>query len=224
MARRRNRKLQSGGMLVGPSHEQGGIPAVVGGTTPIELEGGEYIVNKETVDEVGIQFFDKLNSTATTYHQGGYKPGKLPAPSRYTRGGRIMEQKRTKPVPTRRKGGSIPKKLTGGKISCPPGQAIMNGMCVSINGKDSYRIGGKVGVNKNKKLKAGGLVTNKNIGTKVKQTRGGPTDKNSHQHTAFIDIYGYGYTDTVNGHSHKIKNHIAVIECPTDIGCHTHEV
>ena len=35
-------KYQSGGYLQGPSHAQGGIPAMVGGTTPVELEGGEY--------------------------------------------------------------------------------------------------------------------------------------------------------------------------------------
>ena len=78
-----------GGYLVGPSHEQGGIPAIVGGTDPVELEGGEYIINAQTVEAVGQPFLDKLNSTQTEYHSGGYGYGQLPSPSIYEMGGRI---------------------------------------------------------------------------------------------------------------------------------------
>ena len=59
---RKRKKKQQGGMLRGPSHEQGGIPAVVGGNNPVELEGGEYIVNAQTVNAVGTQFLDQLNN------------------------------------------------------------------------------------------------------------------------------------------------------------------
>ena len=38
--------LADGGMLIGPSHENGGIPAYVKGFGPIEMEGYEYVVNK----------------------------------------------------------------------------------------------------------------------------------------------------------------------------------
>jgi hypothetical protein len=38
-------KLEDGGLLQGKSHKQGGIPI---GTTGIEVEGGEYVVNKKS--------------------------------------------------------------------------------------------------------------------------------------------------------------------------------
>lgn len=41
-------QMQDGGVLSGPSHAQGGIPAVVGRRTPVELEGGEAIINKRS--------------------------------------------------------------------------------------------------------------------------------------------------------------------------------
>ena len=57
------RHFSAGGMLVGPSHDDGGIQAIVDGTEPIEVEGGEFIINKQTVDAVGEEFLHKLNST-----------------------------------------------------------------------------------------------------------------------------------------------------------------
>ena len=89
MARRR--KKQSGGYLRGPSHERGGIAANVGGNEMIELEGGEYIVNAQTVNAVGTQFLDKLNSTQTSYHRGGFKSGQLPG-SNYRKGGKVRRK------------------------------------------------------------------------------------------------------------------------------------
>ena len=38
-------QYSAGGMLMGPSHENGGISAIVDGTEPIEVEGGEFIIN-----------------------------------------------------------------------------------------------------------------------------------------------------------------------------------
>ena len=89
----RPQKKNAGGMLHGPSHEQGGIPAIVGGSTPVELEGGEYIVNAQTVNAVGQPFLDKLNSTETEYHTGGYEQGQLPNPSNFDKGGRVKVNK-----------------------------------------------------------------------------------------------------------------------------------
>jgi hypothetical protein len=88
------RKKNAGGYLTGPSHEQGGIPATLQHGGEIELEGGEYIINAQTVNAVGTEFLDELNSTATSYHQGGYNPGELPNPSNYRRGGRVKRKKR----------------------------------------------------------------------------------------------------------------------------------
>jgi len=87
------RKKQSGGYLDGPSHEEGGIPATFQhGGAPIELEGGEYIINAQTVDALGTPFLDELNSTQTSYHQGGFQQGQLPSPSQYKSGGRVRKK------------------------------------------------------------------------------------------------------------------------------------
>jgi len=83
------KRKQAGGYLRGPSHERGGIPANVLGAPPVELEGGEYIINAQTVNAVGTQFLDELNSTSTSYSQGGFQRGQLPNPSRYKKGGKI---------------------------------------------------------------------------------------------------------------------------------------
>lgn len=45
-------KGQGGGLLEGESHDNGGIKAVVTDTNqPVELEGGEIIINKESSKE-----------------------------------------------------------------------------------------------------------------------------------------------------------------------------
>ena len=68
MARRKlprrgfRRGQQEGGLLVGPSHEQGGIGAVISGGEQVELEGGEYIINAQTVDALGVPFLDKIKN------------------------------------------------------------------------------------------------------------------------------------------------------------------
>ena len=55
-------KYADGGMLRGPSHDKGGIPAIVGGKKSVELEGGEFIIKKDTVDFIGAGFLSELNS------------------------------------------------------------------------------------------------------------------------------------------------------------------
>lgn len=105
-------KYSSGGMLVGPSHDDGGIQAIVDGTEPIEVEGGEFVINKQTVDAVGEEFLHKLNSTETTHHTGGYNAGQLPSPSNFKDGGKINNGRtkmrrggrRTTPKPIRKMG------------------------------------------------------------------------------------------------------------------------
>ena len=82
-----------GGYLKGPSHERGGIPAIVSGNNPIELEGGEYIMNAQTTKALGTEFLDKLNSTETTYHPGGFERGQLPSPSMYAGGGKVHNRR-----------------------------------------------------------------------------------------------------------------------------------
>ena len=46
-------KAQRGMITKGASHAQGGIPAIVGGNTAIELEGGEAIINKKSTEKFG---------------------------------------------------------------------------------------------------------------------------------------------------------------------------
>ena len=56
-------KMQKGGYLSGPKHTHGGIPAIIAGQEPVELEGGEYIVKASTVDAVGKENMDTFNKT-----------------------------------------------------------------------------------------------------------------------------------------------------------------
>jgi hypothetical protein len=48
-----NFKFAQGGYLSGKSHEMGGIP--------IEAEGGEYIINKNAVEKLGVPYLNYLN-------------------------------------------------------------------------------------------------------------------------------------------------------------------
>lgn len=53
--------MQKGGMLYGPSHSNGGIP--------IEAEGGEYIIKKESVNpqtEAALEYINKFGKLPTT--------------------------------------------------------------------------------------------------------------------------------------------------------------
>jgi tape measure domain-containing protein len=56
----------SGGMAVGKSHLSGGMPGVIRATgQPIEFEGGEYIINKRSVDMLGKSTLDLINNVRT---------------------------------------------------------------------------------------------------------------------------------------------------------------
>lgn len=56
------KKFAKGGMIKGPSHAQGGVPFTVQGRNGYEMEGGEYIINKEsTIKYKGL--LDLINGT-----------------------------------------------------------------------------------------------------------------------------------------------------------------
>lgn len=55
------KKYQRGGYISGPSHERGGVKAKVKGRKkPVELEGGEFVVNKESTKKHR-KMLDKIN-------------------------------------------------------------------------------------------------------------------------------------------------------------------
>lgn len=54
-------KLADGGLLVGPSHDQGGITGT-GRFGNVEVEGGEYVVKKSAVKALGIPFLNSINN------------------------------------------------------------------------------------------------------------------------------------------------------------------
>ena len=56
-----SKRKQHGGYLQGKSHKDGGMPAIVGGKTPVELEGGEYIIRKSSVDKLGKGVLEEIN-------------------------------------------------------------------------------------------------------------------------------------------------------------------
>ena len=56
-------QMAVGGLVVGPSHAKGGVLGKVKGSNQplFEVEGGEYVINAQTVAKKGTDFFDKLN-------------------------------------------------------------------------------------------------------------------------------------------------------------------
>ena len=63
----KKKKYVKGGPLKGPSHEEGGIP--------IEVEGGEYIIKKDSVNEQTRPILEKINKTGEfQYRCGGEIP------------------------------------------------------------------------------------------------------------------------------------------------------
>jgi regulator of replication initiation timing len=61
-------KFAEGGLVNGPSHEQGGVPFTVRGQQGYEMEGGEYIVNKRATQKYKT-VLDQINS----YGKSNYK-------------------------------------------------------------------------------------------------------------------------------------------------------
>ena len=63
----KKKKYQKGGKLKGKSHVKGGIP--------IEVEGGEYIIKKDSVNASTEPILEKINKTGKlTYRCGGKVP------------------------------------------------------------------------------------------------------------------------------------------------------
>jgi len=152
----------AGGMLVGPEHEAGGISAIVDGVEPIELEGGEYIINAKTVEAVGESFLHKLNSTSTPYHTGGYDQGQLPGPSQYGGGGKVRRNTmrrggRTRPVPR----GRSKQMARGGVARSTPAAARGGSRRPAVRGRG-------------RTMAAGGRIVNTTLGRK-KFSSGGST-------------------------------------------------
>tara|TARA_B100000073_G_C23709029_1_gene563506 strand:+ start:134 stop:967 length:834 start_codon:yes stop_codon:yes gene_type:complete len=197
----KTKKFSPGGMLVGPSHDNGGIPVIVDGVEPIEVEGGEFIINKQTVDAVGEEFLHKLNSTETTHHTGGFEEGVLPSPSKFKDGGKVnnrrskMARGRRRRAPRRgiaparkmARGGrstGVPKYPHGGS-HCGPGMTMaQNGGCVPMSG-GGYKRGGRTtpvrsrrgGV---KKYPHGGMHGNGMINKECRMHSGDATSCNNH--------------------------------------------
>lgn len=64
MNTKKTNKGSKGGLLEGPSHDNGGIPVVVKSTgEPIEVEGGEIIINKKA-SELHCEELSKINQSA----------------------------------------------------------------------------------------------------------------------------------------------------------------
>ena len=59
----KKKKYVSGGKLKGPSHDKGGIP--------IEVEGGEYIIKKDSVNDETLPILEEINRNGK-YKKGGY--------------------------------------------------------------------------------------------------------------------------------------------------------
>ena len=51
---KKKKKYQQGGMMNGPSHAKGGIP--------IEVEGGEYVIKKSSVNPKTEAYLEYINS------------------------------------------------------------------------------------------------------------------------------------------------------------------
>jgi len=245
-------KKSAGGYLVGPSHEEGGIPVIVDGTEPIEVEGGEFVINKKTVEALGEDFLHKLNSTSTPYHDpsGGFAQGELPLPSNYSGGGRTHKiDPNPIPVPKRTNmqlgggvcGSGYQEGLNGNclpivdvplnegynyQTSCPPGQTFQNGMCV-VNITSSN--------NKNINFKGGGKLTHRNNIKRKKRQTGGRLTSNgigistskttinkNHSHTTQIDPLTRDGIARGHDHNHTIKDGIINTHCDDLGNCHGH--
>ena len=79
------RSYSPGGYLVGPSHDDGGIEAIVDDEEPIEVEGGEFVMRVSAVEQYGVDFMHRLNKGQVS-----------DAVRSMERGGRVKNAKRPK--------------------------------------------------------------------------------------------------------------------------------
>lgn len=64
------KQFADGGVVNGPSHEQGGVPFRVQGNSGYEMEGGEYIINKRATS-MHKDLLDRINKSGMTRPQVG---------------------------------------------------------------------------------------------------------------------------------------------------------
>lgn len=61
-----------GGLLKGPGHDRGGIPAIVSSTRqPIEMEGGEFVFSRKAVAGIGVDNLSRINNHYTKRFASG---------------------------------------------------------------------------------------------------------------------------------------------------------
>ena len=68
MPKKKRKKYNVGGNINGPSHEQGGVP--------IEVEGGEYVIRKDSVNPGTEAVLEYINKTGRLPYKFG---GKIPS-------------------------------------------------------------------------------------------------------------------------------------------------
>jgi hypothetical protein len=82
---------KKGGLFVGKSHDKGGIPAIVVDTgQPIEVEGGEAIINKEATKKYWKEL-SKINQSAGNGNPIPPPQGFSDEVSQYSNGGKISK-------------------------------------------------------------------------------------------------------------------------------------
>lgn len=77
------KKFADGGMVNGPSHEQGGVPFTVQGQAGYEMEGGEFIVNKRAT-AMHKDLLERINNS--------YKPSAKIGNYKFAQGGLVTKQ------------------------------------------------------------------------------------------------------------------------------------
>ena len=80
------RTFEKGGMINGPSHENGGVPFTVNGQHGFEAEGGEAIVNKKTMSDPylrSIVSYANVKGGGVPFAKGGV------IPTRFQEGGDV---------------------------------------------------------------------------------------------------------------------------------------
>ena len=86
------KRFQKGKMVNGEFQGPGSVDRSLGSGTrddvPALLTAGEYVIRKETVDLVGENYLNKLNSTGVG---SGFQKGELSPPSRFNRGGAVRK-------------------------------------------------------------------------------------------------------------------------------------
>ena len=70
------KKKQTGGLLRGKSHDNGGIPAIVAGKKPIEMEGGEFVSSVSATDAFGKDNYAYINDLGNRDPAAAKKLGK----------------------------------------------------------------------------------------------------------------------------------------------------